>query len=59
MNDIEELRSKKIDIENAICELYKDDNSVLHSGLFANEQELSVVRAIKKLCVEWLKEVVY
>lgn len=59
MNDIEELRSKKIDIENTICELYKDANSVLHSGLFANEQELSVVRAIKKLCVEWLKEVVY
>ena len=57
-NDIEELKGKKMDIENSICDLYKEANSILHSGLFANEQEVAVVRGIKKLCVELLREVV-
>ena len=58
MNDIKELKSKRIEVENAICDLYKDANSVLETGLFANEQEVAVVRGIKKLCVELLREVV-
>lgn len=59
MNDIEELKSKKIDVENAVCDLYKQANSVLHSGLFADEKELAIVHGIKKLCIKWLMDVAY
>ncbi len=58
-SNIESLRAKKIDIENAVCNLYKEANSILSLGLFEDERDIKAVYGIKKLCVELLREFVF
>ncbi len=57
-SNYESLFDKTREIENAICELYKEANSVLSLGL-EDEKDIKAVRHIKKLCVRWLSEIVF
>lgn len=54
-SNFESLFDKKREIENAICNLYKEANSVLSLGL-EDERDMKAVRNIKKVCVRLLSE---
>ncbi len=57
-SNIDSLFDKTKEIENAICELYKEANSVLSLGL-EDEKDIKAVRHVKKLCIDWLGHIAY
>ena len=53
--DVKAIRGKRLEIENEICELYKNANLVLVAGNYANEDEARVLYNIQQICLKMLR----
>lgn len=52
--DVKAIKRKRIEIENEICELYKNANLVMASGNCANEDEGKLLLHIQNICLNML-----
>ena len=53
--DVKAIKGKRIEIENEICELYKNANLVLAAGNYANEDEAQILWSIQQICLRMLQ----
>ena len=53
--DVKAIRSKRFEIENEICELYKNANLVLSAKNYANEDEVRFLCNIQQICLNMLR----
>ena len=51
---VKAIKNKRLEIENEICELYKEINLVIASGNYSNRDELNEVILIQRLCLNML-----
>ena len=53
--DVKAIRSKRFEIENEICELYKNANLVLAAKNYADENEARFLSSIQSICLNMLR----
>lgn len=57
--NIDALKDKRLEIENAICDLYKDVNYAMLSEEISDEKDCGSAIRLQRLCVDWLRRSVY
>lgn len=57
--NIDALKDKRLEIENAICDLYKDVNYTMLSEEISDEKDIRSAVKLQRLCVDWLQKSVY
>ena len=57
--NIDALKDKRLEIENSICDLYKDVNYAMLSGEISDDKTIRSAVKLQRLCVDWLQKSVY
>ena len=52
---VQELRAKRVAVENAICDLYKETNLTILDNYINNNHEWHVLNNIQEFCVKALQ----
>lgn len=53
--NIDALKDKRLEIENSICDLYKNINYALLSGEISDDNDCQSAIRLQRLCVDWLQ----
>ena len=53
--DVKALKVKRNEIENSICDLFKDANNILSARTFSGNEELNAICKIQRVCLLMLQ----
>ena len=54
-SDVKALMDKRNEVENSICDLFKDANHIFSARTFANDKEFQVVCEVQRVCLRMLQ----
>ena len=53
--DVKALKKKRLEIENEICELYRNANLVIAAGNYVNDDDWYTLTKLQKACLSMLQ----